>query len=347
PAQNHLLELKVAAFRALSYDDTWALFGKGRHPDFRALLLDKLSPHLSSRAFQFWLDNASAFTAGGGLYETGGTRLAVKLTKWLVWVFGLRAQVARLCAAGTLKEQAEIWQKTLRPVVLNKSLSFFVVANEQFLWRALGVPPNQRDMISGDAAAVKGGVSSKEAMWNYVVDTLDPVAKHSLLSTDNYFYRLCLAGSYSKSCHPSYLSEDAHATLAAPGAFDGLRIHTDEFVEVLARIKPETVTVAVIMDHMDWFPRDGTEATKEIRAVNCAMKLGGRVLLRSAGLTPWYIAKFEAQGFVCKRVAARLPGTCIDRVNMYASTWICTKTESVPPPRAASGSIDSLEELKL
>ena len=31
-----------------------------------------------------------------------------------------------------------------------------------------------------------------------------------------------------------------------PGAFDGLRVHTDEFVEVLARIKPETVTVAVV-----------------------------------------------------------------------------------------------------
>ena len=53
--------------------------------------------------------------------------------------------------------------------------------------------------------------------------------------------------------------------------------------------------------------------SQEIRAVNSAMKLGGRVLLRSAGLTPWYIAKFEEQGFVCKRVAARLPGTCIDR----------------------------------
>ena len=47
-------------------------------------------------------------------------------------------------------------------------------------------------------------------------------------------------------CHPAYLSEEAHKTLSQPGAFDGLRIHTDEFVEVLARIKPETVTVAVV-----------------------------------------------------------------------------------------------------
>ena len=51
---------------------------------------------------------------------------------------------------------------------------------------------------------------------------------------------------YFPRCHPAYLSEEAHKILSQPGAFDGLRVHTDEFVEVLARIKPETVTVAVV-----------------------------------------------------------------------------------------------------
>ena len=52
--------------------------------------------------------------------------------------------------------------------------------------------------------------------------------------------------TWERRCHPAYLSEDAHKILPRPGAFDGLRVHTDEFVEVLARIKPETVTVAVV-----------------------------------------------------------------------------------------------------
>jgi betaine lipid synthase len=60
------------------------------------------------------------------------------------------------------------------------------------------------------------------------------------------------------------------------------------------------------------------------------MKIGGRVLIRSSGLNPWYMKTFEELGFSPKRVAARIPaGTCTDRVNMYASTWICTKTSSV------------------
>lgn len=93
-------------------------------------------------------------------------------------------------------------------------------------------------------------------------------------------------------------------------------------------MQPEALTIAVLMDSMDWFSPAGPEAKAQVQAVNRALKLGGRVLVRSAGLNPWYIRTFEENGFACKRVAARIPpGTCTDRVNMYASTWINTKTE--------------------
>lgn len=83
------------------------------------------------------------------------------------------------------------------------------------------------------------------------------------------------------------------------------------------------------MDSMDWFDPSTNAASTQICALNRALKLKGRVLLRSAGLKPWYVAVFEEHGFSTKRVAARLPGMCVDRVNMYASTWIMTKTEKV------------------
>lgn len=63
-------------------------------------------------------------------------------------------------------------------------------------------------------------------------------------------------------CHPSYLTERAYAKLSKPHAFDGLRVHTDEINEVLARLQSETLTIAVIMDSMDWFDTDGAEARK-------------------------------------------------------------------------------------
>ena len=116
-----------------------------------------------------------------------------------------------------------------------------------------------------------------------------------------------------RSCHPSYISQKAHAKLSRPGALDGLRIHTDELNEVITRIAPGTLTIAVVMDSMDWMSPTSDDAATQIRALNRALKLGGRVLLRSAGLKPWYVPVFEALGFGAKRMGARFPGTCIDR----------------------------------
>ena len=40
---------------------TTRLFGEGKHSDFRTLLDEKLSPYLSSHAYQFWRRNERAF----------------------------------------------------------------------------------------------------------------------------------------------------------------------------------------------------------------------------------------------------------------------------------------------
>jgi betaine lipid synthase len=259
PAQNHLLELKLACFSApLPYEDIWQIFGEGRHPQFRELLISKLSPHLSSRAFQFWLERTSVFTSvsGGGLYETGQSGIALRATKWLFRIFGVTPYVKAMCAATTLNEQLEIWRSKVRPVILSWWLSWGVIGNERFLWKALGVPVNQRNMILEDyyqrerarGNTISSG-NSGNAMWEYVVDTLDPVVENSLLGSDNYFYLLCLLGRYTKLSHPAYLSPRNYRKLTTSGAFSGMRIHTDEINEVLARLKPGTLTVAVCSTH--------------------------------------------------------------------------------------------------
>jgi betaine lipid synthase len=140
-------------------------------------------------------------------------------------------------------------------------------------------------------------------------------------------------GHYTRRCHPDYLTPKAHIKLSQQGALDNLRIHTDELAEVFARMQPEALTIAVLMDSMDWFRPEGVEAKAQVQAVNRALKVGGRVLIRSSGLNPWYMRVFEENGFSPKRVAARIPpGTCTDRVNMYASTWICTKVTHLAEP---------------
>jgi betaine lipid synthase len=223
PAQNHLLELKVAAFRSLSYEDVWKLFGEGKHEDFSKLLLENMSPHLSSQAFDYWLHvGPSTFRhSSKGLYFTGGSRHALKLVSWLGSLLGIRNDMRRLCETQTLNEQREIWTKRVRRVLLSQLLAYFVVGSERFLWKALGVPGEQRAMIEEDykhqreavntkassASEQRSGVDapgsisatqSGHAIWNYGVQTLDPVVSHTLVSEDNHYYLLCLLGDWSK-----------------------------------------------------------------------------------------------------------------------------------------------------
>ncbi|KAI1392669.1 uncharacterized protein F4822DRAFT_137295 [Hypoxylon trugodes] len=345
PTQNHLLELKVAAFSSLPYEDFWKIFGEGKHPEFRSLLVSKMSPHLSSRAFQYWLNNHQIFTTSkGGLYDTGGSKHGIRIFRWITRVFGCYTAVRQLLAAKTLNEQREIWRNKLRPALLSRLVSKFVVSQESFLWTALGVPKNQLAIIEADHA-VSDAVCGPEArakntrshaIWEYMVNTLDPMVESTHIAADNPYYLVCLDGKFSKQCHPDYLSPQAHARLSREGAFEGLRIHTDEIDEVLARIKPGTLTVAVVMDSMDWFDPGSDAAAKQISKLNRALRTGGRVMLRSAGLRPWYLDEFERHGFTARCMGERSGGKCIDRVNMYASCWICTKREDLAPSTPGS-----------
>lgn len=369
PNQNHLLELKVAAFSALPYSDFWKLFGEGKHPNFRQLLISRLSPHMSSRAFQYWLNHTHVFSrkSSHGLYETGGSRHAIRVVRLLSSTLGFRTQLLAMLECKTLNEQREMWNKKIRPYIMSRLLSYLVVSSEKFLWAALGVPHNQLAMLEADHIASESlpgtnasasplehtdkelKQSRSSAIWEYMVQTLDPVIESSLIGEDNPYYLVCIQGSYSQRCHPDYLKPKSHQKLSRGNAFNGLRIHTDEINEVVSRLTPGTLTVAVVMDSMDWFNPGAEDASRQIEKLNRALKLGGRVMLRSAALTPWYIATFESLGFQAKRHGARIAGACIDRVNMYASCWIMTKTEcllsedSTPSERSMSQSDESAD----
>ncbi|KAI0169166.1 hypothetical protein GGR52DRAFT_592975 [Hypoxylon sp. FL1284] len=352
PAQNHLLELKVAAYSSLPYEDFWKMFGEGKHANFRSLLISKMSPHLSSRAFQYWLNNHQIFsTSKGGLYDTGGSKHAIRIFRWVTRVFGCRSAVKQLLAAKTLNEQREIWRDRIRPALMSRLVSRFVVSQEAFLWTALGVPRNQLAMIEEDHAASAPAQNTRSrAVWEYMVSTLDPVAESTHIAADNPYYLVALDGRYARRCHPAYLAPAAHARLSRPGAFDGLRIHTDSLDEVLARVAPNSLTVAVVMDSMDWFDAgSGAAAAQQVARLNRALRVGGRVLLRSAARRPWYLAEFARCGFVTKCHGAR-DGTrspCIDRVNMYASCWVCTKVENLAPPTPEMDSVAGPEVTSL
>ena len=204
PNQSHLLELKVAAYQAVEYVDFWKMFGEGRLPGFRRVLLEQMSPYLSSQALQFWLNQENIFSSSHGLYEYGGSGHAMKLIRRLLTVLGLRGAVRRFIGAKTLNEQRELWPK-IKSVLLNRFLHSMFIGS-QFLWKAAGVPPAQAAMITRDYANQDHLDTNKqptskdeaEAMWQYITNTLDPVARDTLISDENFYYLLTLNGKYTR-----------------------------------------------------------------------------------------------------------------------------------------------------
>lgn len=320
PCQNHLIELKLASLRSLSHKQHWALFGNGKINDFKKLLIEKLSPHISSNGFQYWFERGEATFSpnGNGLYDTGSTRWALRLAKYIFKLFGVSDDIDQLCECQTMQQQQKIWNDKIKPALFNPFVATLMVGNPIFLWKALGVPANQAAMMG-------------DSVLKYVVDTLDPVVKRSLISKDNYFYYLTLKGKYSPSNCPSYLTEKGYSKLTTKNPLtneapiDTIRLHTDTLNDVFARLSKKSINIAIIMDHMDWFDPNGEDAKREILAVKKCLAANGRVMLRSAAQYPWYIKTFESLGFQCKPAAIRHHGDSIDRINMYASTWVCTK----------------------
>lgn len=316
PSQGHLIELKLAAFKSLTKDEVWQMFGLGKIDNFIDLLINKMAPHMSSNAFQYWYNNGlKTFNINGkGLYDTGFSKWALRMASYLFYLTGKKDDIDELCSAKTMEQQQEIWNSKIKPTLLNPIVSKLLVGNPLFLWKALGVPANQ--------AALMG-----PSVLKYVKDTFEPMVNRSLISNDNYFYYLCLQGHYDKNNCPDYLTSNAYKifTKKENNPLDNIRIHTDFLNDVFSRLTAGSITIAIIMDHMDWFSKDGIDADAEISALYQALAPGGRVMLRSAASKPWYIKNFEKIGFTCEAAGIRTSTESIDRVNMYASTWVCTK----------------------
>lgn len=320
PCQGHLLELKLASIQSLEFSDFFSMFGEGRNANFRYLLDSKIAPYMSSSAYQFWQINSDAFSSS--FYLSGYSGWALRVAKVIFKLARVEHDVKRLCECDTLEEQVKIWKEKLRPVLLNP-LVVALLRSPIFCWNALGVPMNQRQMLLDE-----GGV------YEYVKDTLDPVVSTYLFKTCNYFYLLALLGHYTPSSCPAYLTPSGFSALKANDGkvLDAFRLHTDSIVNVLRGLSSDTLTRALVMDHLDWFTPGSQDVDEEIAELYRVMQPSGLVFWRSAARKPWYNEIFKRFGFEVSPVSIRgSPARmAIDQVNMYASCWRAMKIVAVP-----------------
>ena len=278
PRQIALLELKIAAIRALDYDDYFAIFGEGHHPEFKNLYQQKLRTQLSPFAQQWW-DKHWVWFAGkrGSFYFHGlsgivarGVRAYFKLRP------GLASAINALLDAKSLPEQQKIYDERVSPLLWNRWVNWII--SRQFVMSLLGVPYPQRKLVEAQ---------HEFGIHGFIRGAVEYVFRQLPLS-DNYFYRVYLTGRYRRDCCPEYLKKAGFDALKA-GLVDRIELHTTTVTELLS--KNETpISRFVLLDHMDWMSSYYPDALiEEWNAILNRATPGARILLRSAQSKPAFL----------------------------------------------------------
>lgn len=283
PRQNALLELKLVGIRSLDFEDFFAFFGHGFHPDaaglYRRLLRDELSPFARS----YWDRHHDWFGRGPGRRSFYYRGLSGRVARAVRAYLDLRPSLRQACddffAARSLEEQravydaaaSKLWSRTIEWAL-----------SRQVTLDLLGVPHTQRAEVERhDARGVAGYV---RASVDYVFREL-PVA-------DNYFWRLYVYGGYTPECCPEYLKPGNFERLKA-GLADRILIHTETVTHFLRGTR-DTITRFVLLDHMDWMGSHLPEALEEEWAAIAARAAPrARAIFRSAHAQPEYLQRLH------------------------------------------------------
>lgn len=280
PRQTALLELKLAGIRRLSFEDFFALFGRGRHDGFRALYRSCLRPDLSPFARRFWDARQHWFLhhrRNGSFYDFGLSGIMARLFRNLLH---LRPQVRNgldaLLEARTLEDQRDVYARQLGPAMWTPAVNWML--GRQLTMSMLGVPHPQRKEVERQ---------HRDGIGGFVRESIEYVVQQ-LPIWQNYFWTLYLRGYYTPGNCPRYLTPDGFATLRN-GAVERLHVHTCTVLDFL-RQTPTRVSKFVLLDHMDWMSSYHPQAlVDEWNAILERAAPGARVLLRSAHAAPAYL----------------------------------------------------------
>jgi len=274
PRQTALLELKLAGIRRLSYDDMFAVFGLGWHPEFPALYRAHLRDDLSDFARRYWDERAHWFaTPDKNLYTRGLSGLVMRgLQNRLRAQKELAPLVYALFDQPDLETQQRFYMDQIRPRVWTPFVRWFL--STPIFTTLVGVPLAQRRLLQDDPRGISGALRG-------LIDELFCTVP----ARDNYFWGVYVFGRYHPGRCPRYLTPEGFARLKA-GLVDRIECHTCTVTEYLDRPGPD-FTRAVLLDHMDWMSSYYPEALEqEWDGLLRRMGPQAMILFRSAHTAP-------------------------------------------------------------
>ncbi len=306
PRQNALLHLKLSLIRAGDFKQLFAMFGLGSHPDYEAIYA-AVRPELPAYAQEFWDKKIYYFAPDNSkksfyFHGTAGD-VAWLFRHFLKTNKDIRRGLHKLLEAGSLSEQKEIYAR-LEAHLWNRFVCWSL--KHPMLLAMVGVPRPQVQLIKRQ---YPGGVIG------YIRDNFKQICTEISLR-DNYFWRVYLTGSYTRTCCPNYLKKENFALLR-----DNLNhIHTyNTTLTEFLKCHPGPYSHFILLDHQDWLAwHDPRGLEQEWQYILNNSRPGSKILMRSAGPDVSFIPKIAKNSL---RFSPKLtaPLHRQDRVGTYGS----------------------------
>jgi S-adenosylmethionine-diacylglycerol 3-amino-3-carboxypropyl transferase len=299
PAQNALLELKLAAARSLTHNQFFELFACSNRLLFESVYRAKVRPLLSAAAAAHWDAHGSFFD---DVMYAGAAGTLARALRALAAACGLGGLISAIQTADSLDTQRVLCDKYPREMARFARL---LQAGLPLICPFAGVPASQLELLT------------KADGW--MARMLRRVFHGTFIARDNYFWYGYLYGHYTRECCPRYLRPEQFDTLRAHA--DRVSVRTGLLHEVAEAYPDGYFTCMVLLDHMDWLTEQ--EVVDEWSTFCAKLEPGrGRVLWRSFAesqhLAP--LACLHLHPHAVADAERRHP----DRVATYNSTHLAT-----------------------
>lgn len=317
PAQNAIVELKLAAIATLDHATFFDIFAARRPAVVLKVYRPKLRPRLSRRSQQFW--DANLWMAARGLYNFGRMGLFCRILRRFLALLGLpQRRIEELFELRSLEEQAAWYRQHAAPRLWGPWSRRFVMFKP--LLYLSGVHPEQYRLVDG-----------RHDMYEYVKERVE-YALTKVPLYDNYFLSQAATGRFRGQRVPPYLQEESFATLRRN--LDRVLVVNGWLGPFLDTQPPQSIHKFNLLDIFDWMTPALFEET--MKSVLRAAAPGATLIYRSGSYAldppPSILEHVERHDDLARRLLAR------DRSATYGSFYVLT-IKSHPngrPPRQLS-----------
>lgn len=327
PAHVALNRLKLAAIKHLpDYESFYLFFGHANDKRNIENYDRYIAPHLDSFSREYWegktlLHGRRINYFSKNIYRFGLLGQFIATVHFLAKIYG--QDPSEILKAKNLKEQGEIFDRTLGPIFEKKFVRF--ICNMPPALYGLGIPPAQFDEL-------KGGED------NDMADTLKFRLRRLAADfpiEDNYFAWQAFGRHYdheNKCAVPRYLKEEHYETLKANA--ERVVVHHTTITGFLQSQPADSLDCFVFLDAQDWM----NEETLNVlwQEVQRTARPGARIVFRTAGfespltaaLEPDLLKKFSYTASNSEKAVKK------DRSSIYGGFHVYTKKKAATKKKA-------------